>query len=208
MTCTTPVQPGSGSKARRFLGNVFVTIIQGFAPGDTIDLPNLALLAWRLCHLWRSSSPQQLGYWHRGCHLLRLTSRLIKLLNLMAGGRFLPGQSGNPGGRSTEKRFREALLLELAEDGDARKPLREVAKALIAAALTGDVSAIREIADRLDGKPAQAIDVTGDDRRIIVEVRSFPRPPSLGGPVIEATPADVVGEVAELPDFLKLENKQ
>jgi hypothetical protein len=101
---------------------------------------------------------------------------------------FVKGQSGNPGGRSTEKRFREALLLELAEDGDARKPLREVAKALIAAALTGDVSAIREIADRIDGKPAQAIDVSGDDRRIIVEIRSFDRPESLDGPpTIDAT---------------------
>jgi hypothetical protein len=126
----------------------------------------------------------------------------------MAGGRFQPGHSGNPGGRTTEKRFREALLLELAEDGDARKPLREVAKALIAAALTRDVSAIREIADRLDGKPAQAVDVSGDDRRIIVEIRSFDRPESLGGPVIEATPADVVDEAFELPNFPEIGHKQ
>ena len=109
----------------------------------------------------------------------------------MAGGRFLPGQSGNPGGRNTEKRFREALLLELAEDGDARKPLREVAKALIAAALTGDVSAIREIADRIDGKVPLPLRGDDDDRKIIVEIRRFPEPPALkqpaatGGPVIE-----------------------
>jgi hypothetical protein len=121
-------------------------------------------------------------------------------LYLNAGGRFQPGQSGNPGGRSTEKRFREALLLELAEDGDARRPLREVAKALIAAALTRDVSAIREIADRIDGKPAQAIDVTGDDRRVIVEIRRFDRPASLGGPVVDAVATPVIEHQADEPE--------
>jgi hypothetical protein len=129
----------------------------------------------------------------------------------MAGGRFQPGQSGNPGGRGTEKRFREALLLELAEDGDARKPLREVAKALIAAALTGDVSAIREIADRIDGKIPQPAPIQADDNtRLIIKIRSFPRPKSLGPPpaarqptVIEHEPAKSSDpEIVELPPFL------
>ena len=70
-------------------------------------------------------------------------------------------------------------------------------------------------------------------KRVIVEIRRFDRPASLGGPIvdatatpvveaaasttvasaavtatIEATPADVVGEAVELPNFLKLGNKQ
>jgi hypothetical protein len=122
---------------------------------------------------------------------------------------FRPGQSGNPAGRGVgEKLFRDTLMLALKEaDGD-RLRLRIVADKLVANAINGDTTAIREIADRLDGKPAQAVDVSGDDRRIIVEIRRFDRPESLGGPIIEATPADVVDEVVELPNFLKIGNKQ
>lgn len=46
----------------------------------------------------------------------------------------------------------------LAEDG---KKLRELAEKLIDRALEGDVTALKEIGDRVDGKPAQAI--IGDD---------------------------------------------
>lgn len=46
----------------------------------------------------------------------------------------------------------------LAEDG---KKLRALADKLIARAEEGDVTALKEIGDRLDGKPAQAI--TGAD---------------------------------------------
>lgn len=42
----------------------------------------------------------------------------------------------------------------LAEDG---KKLRALADKLVSVALDGDVTALREIGDRLDGKPAQAI---------------------------------------------------
>jgi hypothetical protein len=129
---------------------------------------------------------------------------------------FVKGQSGNPAGRGVgEKPFRNALLAALKRaDGNVEK-IQRVTDKLVANAIDGDTTAIREIADRLDGKPAQAIDVSGDDRRVIVEIRRFDRPASLGGPVmeaaatpVEATPADVVGEVVELPDFLKLESKQ
>jgi hypothetical protein len=122
---------------------------------------------------------------------------------------FVKGQSGNPAGRGVgEKPFRNALLASLKKaDGDAEK-IQLVADKLVANAINGDTTAIREIADRLDGKPAQAVDVSGDDSRIIVEIRRFDRPDSLGGPVIEATPADVADEAIELPNFLKIENKQ
>ncbi len=76
---------------------------------------------------------------------------------------FVKGQSGNPGGRGTEKIWRDALLKAVKDKqdtGNGRK-LEAIAKALIDAAIDGDVAAIREIGDRLDGKAPQAI--TGDD---------------------------------------------
>lgn len=84
---------------------------------------------------------------------------------------FEPGKSGNPGGRPKSKPFKEALLIEAlaAERGDAceAKPgsLRWNARQLLN---QGDVPAIREIADRLDGKVAQAI--VGDDDEDAIKV--------------------------------------
>ncbi len=66
---------------------------------------------------------------------------------------FRNGQSGNPGGRGSDKAFRRALQLELKEmDGDRTK-LRKVAAAVVNAAIGGDMRAAALIADRLDGKP-------------------------------------------------------
>lgn len=52
--------------------------------------------------------------------------------------------------------------MEIAAAGEDHKALRKVAKALIDKASEGDVSAIKELGDRLDGKPAQAIE-NGED---------------------------------------------
>ena len=51
--------------------------------------------------------------------------------------------------------------MEIADAGEDHKALRRVASALLKAAETGDVDAIREVGDRMDGKVAQA--VVGDD---------------------------------------------
>lgn len=47
----------------------------------------------------------------------------------------------------------------LAEDG---KKLRALAEKLIEKALEGDVSALKEIGDRSDGKPSQQLEHTGE----------------------------------------------
>ncbi len=76
---------------------------------------------------------------------------------------FEKGQSGNPGGRPKEKVFADALRLAVnreAEDG--RKKLAHLADRLVAEAMAGEGWAMQQIADRLDGKPAQAI-VGGDE---------------------------------------------
>jgi hypothetical protein len=72
---------------------------------------------------------------------------------------FAKGQSGNPGGRATEKIWRDALLKAVkdkAEKGGGRK-LEMVAKALVDAACEGDIQAIKELGDRIDGKSPQTI---------------------------------------------------
>lgn len=77
---------------------------------------------------------------------------------------FEPGQSGNPGGRRKAKPFLDALRLEAkaCENGEPceAKPgsLRWNARKLLEA---GEVGTIKEVADRFDGKVAQAI--VGDD---------------------------------------------
>lgn len=65
-------------------------------------------------------------------------------------------------GRRAEKPFRDALRMQLKEAGEDHKTLRLIAAKLIEMAASGDLQAIKELADRTDGKPAQAI-VGGDD---------------------------------------------
>jgi hypothetical protein len=52
--------------------------------------------------------------------------------------------------------------MEIAALGEDSKALRGIARSLIAAASEGKMDAIKEIGDRMDGKPAQAIE-NGDD---------------------------------------------
>jgi hypothetical protein len=70
--------------------------------------------------------------------------------------------AGRPlGSVSKERPFREALRMQLAEAGEDHKALRKIAQGLIDRAAQGDVAAIKEIADRLDGKPARSLEVIG-----------------------------------------------
>lgn len=55
-----------------------------------------------------------------------------------------------------EEALRRALL---QQDG---KKLRDLAEKLIDRALDGDVTALKEIGDRIDGKPAQSVTLAGD----------------------------------------------
>jgi hypothetical protein len=63
---------------------------------------------------------------------------------------------GRPiGSMNREKPFNQALLMTLRSNPVA---LRRIAAKLVEKAEEGELAAIREIADRLDGKPAQLID--------------------------------------------------
>ncbi len=96
--------------------------------------------------------------------------------------------AGRPRGAWANKAWRDALRLAVlrpvGQDEKPKTKLDELAESLITAAKGGDISALKEIGDRLDGKPSQAI-VGGDDEdpaiRLITEIRRSivdPRDPS------------------------------
>src|SRR6516165_10455207 len=66
----------------------------------------------------------------------------------------------NPRGQQRDKIYREALRLELVDmsEGIDLKKLREIARTHIEKAAAGDMKAIKELADRLDGKPIPIAD--------------------------------------------------
>ena len=74
-----------------------------------------------------------------------------------------PGQSGNPNGAPKRaKLWREAIdrAIKRREQQDPQA-LEKLADKLLAAVDAGDIAAMREFGDRVDGKVAQAIG--GDD---------------------------------------------
>ena len=80
------------------------------------------------------------------------------------GGQWRPGQSGNPSGRPKSKPFKEALerALKALGEKDYDKGLDHIAAAMAAKAMSGDMAAAKEIADRIDGKVPTAIGGTDE----------------------------------------------
>ena len=78
------------------------------------------------------------------------------------------GQSGNPGGRSTnDKPLTDALRIAVNETDPVTKKrkLRVIAEKLVECAMGGESWAVQQVADRLDGKPAQQSTVNIYDKR-------------------------------------------
>lgn len=67
----------------------------------------------------------------------------------------------NPRGQQRDKPYRDALRRAIARATsraeDDPHALDRIAEAHLSRCSTGDMAAIKELADRLDGKPAQAI---------------------------------------------------
>jgi hypothetical protein len=78
----------------------------------------------------------------------------------------------NPRGQQRDKIYREALRLELADmsEGVDLKKLRQIARAHIEKAASGDMQAIKELADRLDGRPGQNLDLSDPDKPTITKI--------------------------------------
>ena len=74
------------------------------------------------------------------------------------------GQSGNPNGRAKDKLWADAIRIAVNEayKGGDRQKLRVLADKLVDKALEGEIAAMKEIGDRLDGKPAQSVDVSSE----------------------------------------------
>ncbi len=78
------------------------------------------------------------------------------------GKQFPKGTSGNPSGRPKLTKLTNALrdqLAEIAPDAPEETIAEQIAKTLIKLALSGDVQAIKEIGNRTEGLPKQAIDL-------------------------------------------------
>ena len=104
-----------------------------------------------------------------------------------------------PDGGNANKPMRAALgaaLRRLAEDGDGQsaETLELVVHALIDRALDGDVSAIREIFDRMDGKTALGATTDDGARKVTLEWKD-PQDWSTTGPETSSSPF-IAGESA------------
>jgi Holliday junction resolvasome RuvABC ATP-dependent DNA helicase subunit len=78
------------------------------------------------------------------------------------GKKFPPGTSGNPSGRPRLTKLTEALREQLSEEmpnAPERTVAEVIARTLIKLAIAGDVQAIKEIGNRTEGLPKQAIDL-------------------------------------------------
>ena len=94
--------------------------------------------------------------------------------------KFKPGVSGNPRGGALHRPYRDALRRAIARAERGNKPhtLDRIADRHLQDAANGDLAAIRELADRIDGKVPQA---TGQDaelgpQRLVISWRSDPEP--------------------------------
>jgi hypothetical protein len=72
------------------------------------------------------------------------------------GGAPVGNQNGKKG-----KLFYDALRIALLQEDSKR--LRNITDKLVKAAENGDAWAIKEIMDRMDGKPVQATEISGTD---------------------------------------------
>src|SRR5215472_6169822 len=75
-----------------------------------------------------------------------------------------------PRGQQRDKPYREVLRMELAAAGEGMKKLREIARVHIARCEAGDMQAIKELANRLDGRPAQMLEHSGPDSNPIEKI--------------------------------------
>jgi hypothetical protein len=84
---------------------------------------------------------------------------------------FKKGVSGNPGGRSREKIFTDALRLDVdLTDKDKRKKIHRLGEKLVECALVDKQGwAFQQIVDRLEGKPAQPLEHSEADNRTMAQ---------------------------------------
>lgn len=83
-------------------------------------------------------------------------------------GRWTQGHSGNPSGKRTNPPLGAAIrerLDEIVEGGLTRG--QRIARILVDMAEAGDLRAIREVLDRADGKPTQAVQLNAHEEIVL-----------------------------------------
>lgn len=85
----------------------------------------------------------------------------------------MPAPIGNQNARKENRLWSETIRRVIAQNDSAK--LRKAAEALVAAAEAGDIAALKELGDRIDGKSAQQLLIGGDGSGdpVIVEVVRF-----------------------------------
>ena len=81
---------------------------------------------------------------------------------------WVKGQSGNPAGRKPKTRAMSDELRRLLQNkapGTKRSNLEVLVAKLVEMARDGDKDILRYVFDRLEGRPAQAVELTGDKAR-------------------------------------------
>ena len=105
---------------------------------------------------------------------------------------------GNQNARKNSE-WADALRKEVhRRDEQGVKNLRKLAKAAVRKGIEGDIPALKEIGDRLDGKPIPIID-TGDGNSIALIERVIVAIPNKSPDPIDVTPTEVTESVC-LPD--------
>lgn len=109
-------------------------------------------------------------------HQGRRNAPTQRQLEALKPTQFQPGVSGNPGGRPA-KPFAAALLRivekKIANDPEGRALLDVIAQQLVDKARKGSLPSIMALAERIDGKPQQAVTLGGDGSNIPIEIASM-----------------------------------
>lgn len=80
----------------------------------------------------------------------------------------VPAPLGNTNASKENRLFGDALRRAIAQENGKR--VRESVEQLLDKAAKGDLPSIQTLADRLDGKPPQAIDMKAELRRFAAEL--------------------------------------
>jgi hypothetical protein len=89
-------------------------------------------------------------------------------------------RGGQPGNQNPAagKRWRLAIEKALEKRGPSMvEALAEVAEQLITKASEGDISALKELGDRIDGKSVQGVELSGKDGKdLVIGLKNYVRP--------------------------------
>jgi hypothetical protein len=87
-----------------------------------------------------------------------------------------PGQSGNPGGRPKGESITATLRRLLEQEHNGKSVQEILAEKVLREALSGKYSFVKELLDRLDGRPNQKVELATPEN-----VTIFVRPPRVIG---------------------------